>query len=317
MADTQGFDDNDGTQTGGGADAGDQTMPLSRHVSDDAGTGDPSRPAESAEAREPRHFEAADADDADEEARPWRLKTDTDDEKPRKRGSFLRELVIIVGCVLLLTWVLQTFIARQYVIPSESMENTLHGCTGCTNDRIVIDKLVYRFHDPEPGDVVVFKAPTESWMGDWNSPRSTNPVVRGFQEGLSWFGFAPPNENNLVKRVIATGGQTVECHNAEGVGVKVDGKVLDEPYIDQDLQRANTGGQQPPPCLGDDFGPIKVPAGHVWVMGDNRLNSADSRFHIEDEYQGTVPVDDIRGKVRFIIYPFSRIGGVDAVNPQN
>ena len=116
----------------------------------------------------------------DSEERPWRTKDD-DDEPKRKRGSWLRETIIIVACVLLVTWILQTFIGRQYVIPSESMESTLIGCQGCTNDRIVIDKLAYRFGDPEPGDVVVFRAPTSSWDGDWESPRSSNPVVHGLQ----------------------------------------------------------------------------------------------------------------------------------------
>ena len=120
-------------------------------------------------------------DPEDDSERPWRLKSDPDEKKKKsgKSGSFLRELVIIVGCVLLLTWLLQTFVGRQYVIPSESMEETLIGCEGCSgNDRIVIDKMVYRFGDPQPGDVVVFKAPTESWSGGWISPRSTNPVMK-------------------------------------------------------------------------------------------------------------------------------------------
>lgn len=262
-----------------------------------------------------------DSEHADE--RPWRSK---DDKPEKRRGSLLREAVIIIGCVLLLTWLLQTFIGRQYVIPSESMENTLHGCAGCTNDRIVIDKLTYRFGDPHAGDVVVFRAPTESWDGEWLSPRSSNTVVKGIQDALSWFGFAPPDENDLVKRVIATGGQTVECRNADKVGVTVDGKPLVEPYIDMALQlndvtklgnemAAGPDGK-PNACLGPDFGPIKVPAGNVWVMGDNRAYSADSRFHMEDRYHGTVPIGDIRGKVRFIIYPFSRIGGVGSYDPQ-
>lgn len=252
--------------------------------------------------------------------RPWRSK---DDEPGKKRGSLLRETVIILACVLLVTWILQTFIARQYVIPSESMEPTLIGCQGCTNDRIVIDKLAYRFGDPQPGDVVVFKAPTSSWDGDWQSPRSDNPAIRSLQNGLSWFGFAPPDENDLVKRVIATGGQTVECRNSEGVGVKVDGTPLHEPYIDKSLQARDVAdGESASPdgqvtsCYGEDFGPIKVPDGNVWVMGDNREYSADSRYHVGDEYQGTVPVSDIRGRVLWVIYPFSRIGGVGSVNPQ-
>ncbi|MFZ2242801.1 MAG: signal peptidase I [Gordonia amarae] len=232
------------------------------------------------------------------------------------RRSMLREVVVVVACVLLLIWVVQTFIGRQYVIPSESMEPTLHGCAGCSNDRIVIDKLAYRFGDPKPGDVVVFNAPTESWDGGWTSRRSSNAVIKGMQEGLSWFGFAPPDENNLVKRVIATGGQTVACKNADGRGVTVDGKPLREPYIDTALQ-ADTAAGTPTSCYGTDFGPITVPDGNVWVMGDNRLSSADSRAHITDELNGTVPVGDIRGKVRFILYPVARIGGVGAVNPQS
>ena len=273
------------------------------------------------------HSRSADHSDGtqrpeDSDERPWRTKDDGDEPK-RKRGSWLRETVIIVACVLLVTWILQTFIGRQYVIPSESMESTLIGCQGCTNDRIVIDKLAYRFGDPKPGDVVVFRAPTASWDGDWDSPRSSNPVVHALQDGLSWFGFAPPDENDLVKRVIATGGQTVECRNADGVGVKVNGKPLTEPYIDKSLQSSDVAsGQsgeadnQVTSCYGPDFGPIKIPDGNVWVMGDNREYSADSRYHVTDELHGTVPVSDIRGKVRFIIYPVSRIGGVGSINPQ-
>jgi signal peptidase I len=263
--------------------------------------------------------------DPDRQARPWRRIDGAGDPKPKKKASLLRETVIILVCVLALTWVLQTFIGRQYVIPSESMEQTLHGCTGCTNDRIVIDKMVYRWSDPEAGDVVVFKAPTASWDQGWDSPRSSNTIIRGAQNALSWFGFAPPDENNLVKRIIATGGQRVECHNADNTGVKVDGTPLTEPYIDKKLQDENAqmrpgdlknANGQVNSCYGDDFGPVDVPEGFVWVMGDNRGNSADSRYHQDDELHGMVPVDDIRGKVRFIIYPFSRIGGVDSVDPQ-
>ncbi|MGV9672381.1 signal peptidase I [Gordonia sp. NPDC003504] len=275
---------------------------------------------EAGEDRVPRDDDSVDADSA---SRPWRTKSD----KPEKKGSLLRETIIIVACVLLISWILQTFIGRQYVIPSESMEPTLIGCTGCSNDRIFVDKLSYTFGDPAPGDVVVFRVP-ESWGEDgWVSPRSSNTVIRGLQDGLSWFGFAPPDENDYVKRIIATGGQTIECHNADGVGVKVNGKVLKEPYVDMALQEQNLADGTATPtaigedgklnsCLGKDFGPIVVPENSVFVMGDNRTRSSDSRYHITETSDGTVPVDDIRGKTQFIIFPFSRMGGVDSVNPQ-
>lgn len=244
--------------------------------------------------------------------------SDTDDGEGKSHWG--REIAIIVAIVLALMFIFTQFFFRQYVVPSESMEPTLHGCVGCTNDRIVIDKMVYRFGDPKPGDVVVFKAPTSSWDEGWSSPRSSNPVMHKVQDVLSVFALAPPNENNLVKRVIATGGQTVECKEANGKGVTVNGKSLNEPYIDKQLQaetyQSSDGVLGKGTCYGADFGPITVPQGNVWVMGDNRSNSADSRAHMEDEYQGTVPVSDIRGKVRTIIYPFSRIGGVGSVNPQ-
>ena len=252
-----------------------------------------------------------------------RRKTDDDLETTSPRQRAAREAGLIVVSVLLLTWGLQTFVGRQYVVPSESMENTLHGCSGCSNDRIVIDKLSYLFSDPRPGDVVVFKGPTSSWNDDWTSPRSHNAVVHRAQDALSWFGFAPPDENDLVKRVIATGGQTVECHAASRHGVTVNGQPLHERYIDNSLQHEDgatdnteADGVQST-CLGPDFGPLTIPTGSVWVMGDNRAASKDSRYHTEDQLKGTVPIHDIRGRVRLIVYPLSRISTVRSLDPQS
>ena len=257
-----------------------------------------------------------------ERAKPsFTFKKNDDEDETEGKSRWFRETLIIVAIVLALMFAFTQFLFRQYVVPSESMEPTLIGCVGCSNDRIMIDKMVYRFSDPEPGDVVVFKAPTSSWDGNWTSPRSSNPVIHKLQDVLSLFALAPPDENNLVKRVIAVGGQTVQCREADGKGVTVNGKSLREPYIDKNLQSANyqlsDGTLGAGSCYGRDFGPITVPEGNVWVMGDNRSDSADSRAHIDDELQGTVPVSDIRGKVRTIIYPFSRIGGVGSVNPQD
>ncbi len=153
--------------------------------------------------------------------------------KAKKQKSFWRELPILVVVALALSFLLQTFVARVYLIPSESMEPTLHGCPGCTGDRIVVEKVGYRFTDPRPGDVIVFEGP-DSWSAGYVSTRSDNVVVRGLQEIGSLVGVVPPDENDLVKRVIATGGQTVECCDDQG-RVLVDGVPLDEPYVTMDF----------------------------------------------------------------------------------
>jgi signal peptidase I len=207
------------------------------------------------------------------------------------------------------------------MIPSESMEPTLNGCAGCTGDRIVVEKLSYDWGKPRPGDVVVFVGPTSSWNEEYHSTRSNNPIIHGLEDFGSWLGVVPPDENDLVKRVIATGGQTVQCCDTQG-RVEVNGKPLNEPYIQADYN-------YPPlpagtlPCTDADpyrntrcFGPYTVPSGNLWVMGDNRSNSADSRYHVSDRYHGTVPVSDVRGKAVFKIWPVKRIGNVSSPNPQ-
>ncbi|MFD1814318.1 signal peptidase I [Rhodococcus gannanensis] len=236
--------------------------------------------------------------------------------RPKKKSrSFWRELPILIVVALLLSFVLQTFIARVYLIPSESMEPTLHGCPGCTGDRILVEKIGYHFGDPEPGDVVVFKGP-DSWNTEFVSTRSSNVVVRGIQEVGSLVGLVPPDENDLVKRVIATGGQTVECCDDQG-RVLVDGKPLDEPYVVTDFPFVpGTQTCDTPVRSGRCFGPYTVPEGNLWVMGDNRSNSADSRYHVGDELGGTVPVDNVIGKAVLIVLPPSRWGTIDSPNPQ-
>jgi signal peptidase I len=247
------------------------------------------------------------------------------DDEPKEKRSALREGAILVAIAVVLYYVMLTFVARPYLIPSESMEPTLHGCNGCVGDRIMVDKLTYRFSKPEPGDVVVFKGPP-SWNIGYKSIRSDNAVVRYLQNALSFVGFVPPDENDLVKRVIATGGQTVECRAA--TGLTVDGKRLNEPYLDpttMDVPDPNVY-----PCLGNEFGPVKVPENRLWVMGDNRTHSADSRAHCSnlpadaqrglvctgDPTAGTVPVENVIGKARFIAWPPSRWDGIGSVNPQ-
>ena len=257
------------------------------------------------------------ADDSDAGDRPkGRHRADNgkqqDDKSDKKKdkyllGSWWLELPILIGTALVLTFLIQTFIARVYVIPSQSMEQTLHGCTGCTNDRVLVDKIIYRFGEPRAGDVVVFRGP-ESWgtNPEVGSRNDANVIVRGLQQFGALFGLAPPNERDFVKRVIATGGQTVQCCDDRNRLI-VDGKSLDEPYV---FYGVGSGNAQ------ETFSPVQVPEGHLWVMGDNRNNSSDSRRHVEDSTSGAIPVDNVIGKARVIVLPPSRWGGISDHNPQ-
>jgi signal peptidase I len=220
----------------------------------------------------------------------------------RRRPTFWKELPILVVVALLLTFLIQTFIAKVYVIPSGSMETTLHGCTGCNNDRVLVDKMTYRFSDPKPGDVVVFRGP-DGWTSEFTAEEPNNVVVRALQGLGSLIGLAPPDEKDFIKRVIAVGGQTVQCCDSRN-RVLVDGKPLDESYI-YFLPEAGTARQ-------DAFGPVTVPAGALWMMGDSRNNSADSRV----PGHGPVPISNVIGRARFIVLPFARIGAIPAPNPQ-
>ena len=203
---------------------------------------------------------------------------------------------------------LKSFIVQAFWIPSGSMEQTLHGCPGCTGDRILVNRMSYWFSDPRPGDIVVFEAPT-SWEPEVAVDEPTDVV------GASWLwlkrlvGAAPPAGRDLVKRVIATGGQTVQCCDAQG-RVLVDGRPLTEPYVYLD-------GQPPSAAYNlRTFGPVTVPAGRLFVMGDHRNASADSRYHIDDQYAGTVPVDAVIGRAFVILFPFDRASWLGSTNPQ-
>lgn len=210
------------------------------------------------------------------------------------RGAIVLVLIVIV--LLASNAIMTHFITRPYRVPSESMEPTLHGCAGCTGDVVMVDELAYNSSSPQPGDVIVFKAPP-SWNVGYKSIRSDDTVVRWTQNVLSVLGFAPPDENDLVKRVIAIAGQTIQCR--ADTGLTVDGKPLTEPYLNATTMMADPAVY---PCLGSEFGPATVPPGRLWVMGDNRTHSADSRAHCPmlctgDPTPGTVPVYNVIGRV--------------------
>ena len=220
-----------------------------------------------------------------------------------KKGSLLRELPVLLLIAFVLALVVKTFFVQAFFIPSGSMEQTLHGCPGCTGDRVLVNKVPYWFGSPEPGDIVVFKGP-DTWTPEVSVAAPSN----WFSGALIWLGravgVAPPSEDDFVKRVIATGGQTVQCCDTQG-RVTVDGKPLREPYIYQ-----NTPIQSRP------FGPVTVPQGRLWVMGDHRSASADSREHMTDRYSGTIGVSDVIGKAALIVWPVNRFGLLDSPDIQ-
>ena len=151
----------------------------------------------------------------------------------RKKWPFWVELPILILIAFGLTFLIQTFIAKVYYVPSGSMEQTLHGSSS-GGDRILANKIVYDFRDPEPGDVIVFSGPP-TWVPETVITGPTSWFGQALQALGSVVGIAPPNEKDYVKRVIAVGGQTVMCCDAEG-NVMVDGTSLHEPYIYEPIE---------------------------------------------------------------------------------
>jgi signal peptidase I len=239
----------------------------------------------------------------------------------RRRGWRAKlELPLLIAVAIAIAIVLKTFVVQPFYIPSQSMEQTLHGCPGCSGDRILVFKPVYHVRDPHPGDVVVFRAPHD-WDELAGVQLSANPVARTVQRFGQLVGVVPPSEKDLVKRVIAVGGQTVRCCDDNGnVEVSDHGaagpwRSLNEPYIFENSSWSppNKPGQR----SADDtrsFGPVTVPEGRLWVMGDHRNDSADSRYHCGDGLGGkscdpmssTVGNDDVIGKAVVIAWPPSR-----------
>jgi signal peptidase I len=190
------------------------------------------------------------------------------------------ELVLLLGVALLLSILIKTFLVQMFFVPSESMEPLF-----IKDDRILVQKVSYWTGDVQRGDVVVFADP-----GGWLGPQ---PPLSPLQSLLSTVGLYPAG-GHLVKRVIAVGGDEVMCCDAKG-RVTVNGVPLNEKsYIKK--------GTSP----SDRSFDVKVPQGRLWVMGDNRSNSEDSRFHQRLRGRGTIPADDVVGKVWAIVWPLGR-----------
>ncbi|MFI2645013.1 signal peptidase I [Streptomyces sp. NPDC018610] len=211
--------------------------------------------------------------------------------EPKKPRSFWKELPILIGIALVLALLIKTFLVQAFSIPSDSMQNTLQ-----RGDRVLVDKLTPWFgSEPDRGEVIVFHDP-----GNWLAGEPT-AKPNALQTVLSWIGLMPSaEEKDLIKRVIGVGGDTVEC---KGSGpVLVNGKALDEGSY---VYAGNT------PCSVDDQGgqfKVKVPKGYVWVMGDHRQNSRDSRYNQMDKFHGMVPVKEVVGRAIVRAWPVNRWG---------
>ena len=209
---------------------------------------------------------------------------------PRKgRGwkIFVRDILLIFLAALFISFMIKTFLIRSFYIPSSSMEVTLH-----IDDRIIVNQLEPKLMPIEHGDVVVFKDP-----GGWLTP-TVEPQVNWFVGGvdavLGFVGLSAPDSNDhLIKRVIGVPGDKVVCCNDFGQ-ITVNGVPLEEPYIT--LPEGVTKATR------DDFS-VTVPKDKLWVLGDNRYNSADSAFHRDDPTGGFVPIDNVVGRALLISWP--------------
>jgi signal peptidase I len=204
----------------------------------------------------------------------------------RRKRSFWREFPILVAVALLLAVVIKTYAIQAFFIPSGSMENTL-----LINDRVLVNKLVYDVRGIHRGDIVVFNGD-----GSWDpgtAPRDTNFVVKFAQGFASMFGFGHPGDI-LIKRVIGLPGDKVACCDAQN-RVTVNGVPLTE-------QSYLFPGDAPSEIRFN----VVVPPGRLWVMGDHRLISDDSRNHLGQPGGGTIPENAVIGRAFVIIWPISR-----------
>jgi len=201
---------------------------------------------------------------------------------------------VLIGMAVVLALIIKTFFLQAFYIPSGSMRPSLQ-----VDDRILVQKMSYWFGDVHRGDVVVFDDPAH-WLGEEDGQAPSNPVTKS----LAVVGLYPTG-GHLVKRVIGVGGDAVACKSGD---LSVNGTVLKEGAYVTLPRQSCTGSWK-----------IKVPDDNLWVMGDNRTHSADSRAHLGDPGGGFIPVDDVVGKVFVVVWPIKRwdlIGRPDSFDKQ-
>lgn len=214
-------------------------------------------------------------------------------EQPKRRPlPWWQELIALLATAFILALLVKTFFLQAFYIPSASMEPTL-----MTNDKILVEKVSYWNGDIHRGDIVVFDDPG-GWLSDADEAHASNFVQRGLEiVGLY------PTGGHLVKRVIGLGGDRVSC-TGPNARLKVNGVPLDEEYLPDNVRPcAAAAGMAPRRSFS-----VTVPEDALWVMGDNRANSADSTAHLGSPGGGSVPAEDVVGKVWAIVWPASRAG---------
>ena len=216
------------------------------------------------------------------------------DQRPSRGKSawrFIRDILLILLAAIVISFLIKTFLIRSFYIPSPSMTNTLQ-----VNDRIIVNELEPKLVPISHGDIVVFKDPG-GWLPPGTETTEPNGVAAFFDWALSIVGLTAPDSNDhLIKRVIGLPGDVVACCNAYGQ-MTVNGVPLDEPYV-----------LLPPGVTKvskDDFS-VTVPKNSLWVMGDNRYNSKDSRYNRDQPGNGFVPYDDVVGRAVLISWPIDR-----------
>lgn len=218
---------------------------------------------------------------------PGAIPGDEDAPSSKSRWAFARELTVIVVIALVLSFLVKTFLAQPFFIPSASMESTLD-----IGDRIIVSKFTPQHSPLHRGDVIVFEDP-KTWG---SQPEHPSVLQRVVTDSLVFVGVLPGGGDHVVKRLIGLPGDHIKCCTKTGK-LTVNGVPITEPYINK--------GSVPSTIPFD----ITVPADKVWVMGDNRNDSADSRMHdgTSGGKLGSVPMSDITGQVVAIAWPISRI----------